>query len=72
MDLGLSIIGFIVAVRIILRNWKSPHRPEFTEWLKLMTETAAFENMIARVNNVQTKTSQIWQRFLAYIKGAVS
>ncbi|KAF3854140.1 hypothetical protein F7725_022195 [Dissostichus mawsoni] len=33
--------------RLILRNWMSPHKPEFTEWLKLMTETAAFEMMIA-------------------------
>lgn len=51
-------IRFIVVARLILRNWKSPHRPEFTEWLKLMTENAAFQNIISRVNNVPSKTSQ--------------
>lgn len=61
---GLTVAGFIVAARLILRNWKSPHRPEFTEWLKLMTETAAFESMISRVNNVPSKTSQTWKMFL--------
>jgi len=55
-ELRLTLTGFIVAARLILRNWKSPHKPEFTEWLKLMTETAAFEIMIARVNNVPSKS----------------
>lgn len=32
---------------------------KITGWLKLITETAAFENMIARLNNIQAKTSQI-------------
>lgn len=62
-EVGLMITGFIVAARIILRKWKSPHRPEIKEWLQLMSETAAFELMIGRVQNVPSKTSQAWVHF---------
>ena len=54
-EAGLMLTGFIVAARIILRNWKSPNRPDITDWLKLMTEIAAFELLIERVQNVQSK-----------------
>lgn len=70
-ELGLILTGCMVAARIILRNWKSPCKPEFAEWLKIMTETTAFENMIARVNNVPSKISQMWQAFLACIRDGV-
>lgn len=63
-ELRLSVTGFIVAARLILHKWKSPHKPEFVEWFKLMTETAAFEKMIARVNNILSKTSQVWEVFV--------
>lgn len=62
-EVGLMITGFIVAARIILRKWKSPHRPEIKEWLHLMSETAAFEIMIGRVQNIPNKTSQVWMYF---------
>lgn len=35
VEFGLTVTGFIVAARLILRNRRSPHMPEFTEWLKL-------------------------------------
>lgn len=41
--LGLTVTGFIMTARLFLSKWLSPHRPEFTEWLKLMAKTAAFE-----------------------------
>ena len=64
---GVMITGFMVAARIILRKWKSPHRPEVTEWLKLMTEIASFELMIGRVQNNSSKTSQAWLYFVSSI-----
>lgn len=33
-EFGLALTGFIAAARLILRNWKSPHRPEGTYWLE--------------------------------------
>lgn len=68
-EFGLAVSGFIVAARLILCNWKNPRSPEHTDWLKLMTEIAAFQKMIARINDVQWKNSQIWQKFMDYIKG---
>lgn len=68
-ELRLTVTGFIVAAQLILRNWKSPCKPNLVEWFKLMSETAAFEKMIARVNNVICKTSQVWDVFLDYIRG---
>ena len=68
-DLWLTVTGFIVAARFILCNWKSQHKLELVEWFKLMTETAAFERMIARVNNVPSKTSQVWEVFVDYMGG---
>lgn len=67
-ELRLIVTGFIFAAWLILRNWKSLHKPEFVEWFKLMTETAPFEEMIARVNNILSKTSQVWEVFVDYIK----
>ena len=64
---GVMITGFMVATRMILRKWKSPHRPEVTEWLKLMTEIASFELMIGRVQNNSSKTSQAWLYFVSSI-----
>ena len=37
---ALALDGFISAVRIILRHWKSRVRPGFADWLKLMTDTS--------------------------------
>ena len=67
-EVRVTVTGLIVAARLILRKWKSPHKPELVEWLKLMTETAAFERMVARVNNVPSKISQIWEVFMNYIR----
>ncbi len=64
VELRLTVTSFIVAARLIPRNWKSPHKPELVEWFKLTTETAAFEKMIARVNNVPSKTSQVCEVFV--------
>ena len=66
--IGLMITGFmVVAARIILLKWKSPHRPEISEWLKLMTEIVAFELMIGRVQTNSNKTSQVWLYFVSSI-----
>uniref|UniRef100_A0A8C9ZN88 Uncharacterized protein n=1 Tax=Sander lucioperca TaxID=283035 RepID=A0A8C9ZN88_SANLU len=62
-EAGLMLMGFIVAARLILRNWKSPNRPDITDWLKLMTEIAAFELLIARVQNIPSKNRQAWMSF---------
>lgn len=39
-EFGLALTGFITAARIILRHCKSQTKPEFTEWVKLMTDNA--------------------------------
>lgn len=39
--------------------------------MTLMTETAAFGKIIARVNNVPSKMSQIWEVFVNYIGGVM-
>lgn len=59
----LMMTGFVVAARIILCKWKSPHRPEFQEWLQLISETAAFEVMISRVQKEPSKACQAWVDF---------
>lgn len=62
-EVGLMITALLVAARIILRKWKSPHRPEVKEWLQIMSETTAFKLMIGRVPNVPSKSSQGWMYF---------
>ena len=61
--------GLITASRIILRNWKSSVTPGLTDWTKLMTETASYEYMIARRNDVKGKFHLMWDYFFLYIKG---
>lgn len=65
---ALALAGFISAVRIILRHWKSHVRPGLTDWLKLMTDTASFEDLIARLNDGRGKFCQVWSHFLHFIK----
>uniref|UniRef100_A0A3B4A9L7 Uncharacterized protein n=1 Tax=Periophthalmus magnuspinnatus TaxID=409849 RepID=A0A3B4A9L7_9GOBI len=68
MDMyGLAVAGFIVATRLILRVWKSPHGPRIEDWFGLMTETGAFERLISKVNNTLDKTNRIWSRFLSFV-----
>ena len=64
---ALALAGFITAVRIVLRHWKSQIRPSFTDWLKLMTDTASFEDLIARLNDGRGKFYQVWSHFLHFI-----
>ena len=66
-ETGVMITGFMLADIIILLKWKSPHRPEVTEWPKLMTEIAAFELMIGRVQNNSSKTSPAQLYFVSSI-----
>ena len=47
-ELRLILTGCMVGATIILRNWKNSCKPDFAECFKLLTETVAFENMIAR------------------------
>lgn len=61
---GLVVNGCIVAARIVLRNWKSPHRPQTDDWVRCMTQSASFESLIAKVNNDHVKTNQVWSHFL--------
>ena len=68
-EFGLALTGFITAARIILRHWKSQIRPEFTEWVKLMTDNASYELMIARLNDNKGKFYQVWGQFLNHIRG---
>lgn len=65
---ALALAGFISAVRIILRHWKSQVRPGFGDWLKLMTNTASFEDLIARLNDGRGKFYQVWSHFLNFIQ----
>lgn len=46
---GLALAGFIGASR------NSQVKPIFDEWLKLMTDIASFESLIARTTNYQGK-----------------
>lgn len=68
VEFALASAGFIIAVRIILRHWKSQVRPCFTEWLKLMTDTASFEGLIARLNDGKGKYYKVWSHFLHFIQ----
>lgn len=67
-EFGLALTGFITAARIILRHWKSQVRPEFTDWVKLMTDNASYELMIARLNNNKGKFFQVWGHFLSHVR----
>ena len=64
----LTLAGFITAVRIILRHRKSQVRPSFAEWLKLMTDTASFEDIIARLNGGRGTFYQVCSHFLHFIQ----
>lgn len=44
---------------LIVRNWKSPHKPQHEDWIKLKKETVSFESLIANINNIQGLTGQI-------------
>ncbi len=44
----LALTGFISAARVILIKWKSQVRPEYRDWVKIMTENASFELLIAK------------------------
>ena len=63
----LILAGFITAVRIILRHWKSQVRPSFADWLKLMTDTASFYDLITRLNDGRGQFYQVWSHFLHFI-----
>ena len=66
---ALITAGLLTAARLILRNWKSAVTPGLADWTQLMTETASYEYMIARRNNVQGKFHLVWDFFYLYIKG---
>lgn len=65
---ALPLAGCITAVRIILRHWKSQVRSSFTDWLRLMTDTASFEELIARLNDGRGKFYNVWSHFLRFIQ----
>ncbi len=66
---ALARTGFVSAARIILRNWKGQLRPEYREWVTLMTENASFELMIANLYNCKNSHHNVWKQFLSFIKG---
>lgn len=59
VEVGLALRGFITVARIILRHWKSQTQPEFIEWVKLMTDNASFELMIAWLNDNKGTFDQV-------------
>ena len=68
---ALITAGLITAARLILRNWKSSSTPGLADWTQLMTETASYEYMIARKNDIKGKFHEVWDYFYLYIKGLV-
>lgn len=67
-----AVTGFLVAARLILRIWKSPHKPQTSDWIKMMTETASYERLLSKIHDTQDKTSRIWTYFFEFVKGSNS
>ncbi len=59
--------GSLIAARLVLRNWKNSSKPRISEWIKLLTETASFERLIAKVNNMEGKFQQVWEPYLLHL-----
>lgn len=68
---ALITVGLITAARLVLRNWKSTCMPGLADWTQLMTETASYELLIAKKNNVKGKFHLVWDYFFEYIKGLI-
>lgn len=65
---GSALVGFLTAAKIILRKWKSTSAPSHKDWIELMTSTASYELMLAKVRDSVSKFSAMWDSFLEYIK----
>ena len=55
------------AARIILRYWKAPTLPTFNEWKALMSETASYEVMLARIRGRGPVVLGNWDYFMEYL-----
>lgn len=56
--------AFTMAKRIILRHWKGQHVPTFSEWINALSETAAYERLIYKINGQMDTYEKIWEPFL--------
>ncbi len=61
---GLALAGFLTAAEVILRKWKSTSAPCYKDWIELMTNTATYELMLAKVRDKESKFSAMWDSFL--------
>ena len=59
--------GITSAARIILRHWKLPTIPTFNEWKNLMSETASYEVMLARMRGRGPVVLGSWDDFVEYL-----
>ena len=67
-QLGLALAGSLNAAKVILRKWKITSAPCYKDWIELMTSTASYELMLAKVGDSVSKFSAMWDSFLTYIK----
>lgn len=68
VQFGLALAGFLTAAKVILRKWKSTSAPCYKDWMELMTNTASYELMLAKVRDKMSKFSAMWDSFLNYVK----
>ena len=59
--------GITSAARTILRHWKSPTIPTCHEWKALMSETASYEVMLARMRGRGPVVLGSWDYFVDYL-----
>ena len=64
---SVLMVGIASAARIILRYWKAPTLPTFNEWKALMSETASYEVMLARIRGRGPVVLGNWDYFMEYL-----
>lgn len=67
-ELGTFLHAIWDCPMVLLGSYYATGRAHINREFVFMTETAAFEKMIARVNNILSKMSQVWEAFVDYIK----
>lgn len=50
-QLGLVLAGSLNAAKVILRKWIITSAPCYKDWIELMTSTASYEIMLAKVGD---------------------
>lgn len=56
-----------VAVRVILKHWKTGKSPQVKEWVSMMNEMSFCECMLYKLNDRDGTTTPIWESFGSYI-----